>query len=502
MDTPYLGLIAYLVLIAIVGAWTWRMNLTKEDFILGGRKLGAFVIAFSERTAAESSWLVLGLSGALFAVGMLELWTVVGCVSGIILYWYVIARRLRVVSEEFGAITLPEYFFQFSGEQGQLVRFVSMVIIIFFFSLYVSAQFIGAGKVLDVTFGIPVHWGMPLAAVVVVLYTMMGGFAAVCYTDVVQGFIMVFTLVVMPLVGLWYLHSNGMELGPALAAAGDAASVWGGKTGWAAAAAAIGGLSWGLGYMGQPHLVTKFMAVNRADAIRASRRVAIVWTLLAYSGAALIGIVGMALVHYGVVPTAGLTGQGGDPERILPVLANQLFPAWMAGILISGAVAAMMSTADSQILIATSTLVEDVYSKALGRTLTQRGMVRLSRAITVLVGVAAFILAWVSKDLIYGIVSMAWTGLGSSFGPALLLSLHWRRMNGRGVVAGMLVGAGTTVLWNCVPALDVLISARFAAFALALAACVVAALTAPPGRTAVRREPGLPPGGEMAGERE
>ncbi len=480
MDTPYLGLIVYLIIVGAVGLWTWGMNLTKEDFILGGRKLGAFVIAFSERTAAESSWLVLGLSGALFAVGLLELWTVVGCVSGIFLYWYVIARRLREVSEEHGAITLPELFFKLSGSHGQAVRLVSMLIIVFFFSFYIAAQFIGAGKVLDATFGLAPHWGMPLAAVVVVLYTMMGGFAAVCYTDVVQGFLMVFTLVVMPLVGLWYLDSHGLEMGPALAAAGDRASLMGGKTGWAAAAAVIGGLSWGLGYMGQPHLVTKFMAVNRADAIPASRRIALVWTVLAYGGAALIGVVGMALVYHGALPAAGLQGAGGDPERILPVMAGHLFPAWMAGILVSGAIAAMMSTADSQILIATSTLVEDVYCKAMGRNLSPKGLVMMSRVLTVAVGVVAFALAWVNDDLIYGVVSMAWTGLGSAFGPALVLTLHWKRMNGRGVLAGMIAGAATTIVWNRVPALEAILSARFSAFAIALAACIVAALSAPP----------------------
>jgi len=476
MNTPYLGLIVYLVLIAAVAAWTFGRNRTKEDFILGGRRLGAFVIALSERTAAESSWLILGLSGAMFALGLVEMWTVFGCVGGIVAYWFVVARGLRVASEAYGAITLPEYFAKFSGPQGKAVRVVCMLILAFFFSFYVAAQFIGAGKILQATFGIDPGWGMPLAATVVVLYTMLGGFVAVCYTDVVQAALMIITLVLMPVIGLALIAGSGLDIGEAMRATGDAASWTGGKTGWAAAAAVIGGLSWGLGYTGQPHLVTKFMAIDSPDAIGAGRRVAIAWTVLAYGGAALIGVVGITLVHYSQVPVEAVVGEGADPERILPLLAGALFPAWIAGILISGAVAAMMSTADSQLLIATSTIVEDFWCKALGRRLSQRGLVTMSRMVTVVVGAAAFALAWTSDDLIYDVVSLAWAGLGSSFGPALVLSLHWRRMNGTGVLAAMIAGAVSTAAWKWIPGLDDLISVRFVSFVLAAAAGVAGSL--------------------------
>lgn len=301
MDSPLIGLIIYLAVVLVVGLWAWKKNATKEDFILGGRKLGAWVISLSERTAAESAWLILGLSGALFSVGMLELWTVMGCVTGIILSWLIVARRLRVLSEQYGAITLPEYFFKFCGEKSRTVRTISMVIIVFFFSMYVGAQFVGAGKVLQTTFGIDPHYGMPLAAGVVILYTLMGGFAAVCYTDVIQAALMLVTLVVLPVAGFLFLTAKGLTLGPALAAAPELASLTGGKAGWAAAAAVVGGLSWGLGYMGQPHLLTKFMAIDKPEAIRKGRNIAIVWTFLAYGGAALTGLVGIAMLHYGQI---------------------------------------------------------------------------------------------------------------------------------------------------------------------------------------------------------
>jgi sodium/proline symporter len=476
MNTPYIGLVAYLIVIAGVGAWTWRLNRTKEDFILGGRKLGAWVIAFSERTAAESAWLILGLSGALYSLGLVEMWTVFGCVLGIIFYWLVIARKLRVLSERYGAITLPEYFFRFCGRYGQSVRVTSMLIITFFFAFYVAAQFIGAGKMLNATFGIDPGWGMPLAAAVVVVYTMMGGFTAVCYTDVVQAILMLITLVAMPVLGLVLIAAGDLDIGAAMAATGQTASWTGGKTGWAGAAAVIGGLSWGLGYMGQPHLVTKFMAIKSPDAVRTGRAVAIVWTILAYGGAALVGIVGITLVHYAQVPTEGLVGEGADPERILPLLANAMFPLWIAGILISGAVAAMMSTADSQLLITTSTIVEDFYSKALKKDIGQRQLVLMSRLVTIGVGVAAFLLAVASDDLIYDVVSLAWAGLGSSFGPSILLTLHWKRMTGSAVLASMITGAASTAAWKWIPGLDDLISVRFASFFFATLVAVIVAL--------------------------
>lgn len=478
MNTPLLGLVVYLVLIAGVAVATFGRNRTKEDFILGGRRLGGWVIAFSERTAGESSWLILGLSGALYAQGLVEIWTVIGCCSGIVFYWLAIARRLREVSGEQGSITLPQYFVQVSGRWGRQVRVVAMLIIVFFFAFYVAAQFIGAGKVLKVTFDLDPAWGMPLAALVVVLYTLMGGFIAVCYTDVVQAILMVITLVVTPLIGLWIIGREGLDIAAAMHATGQTASLTGGATGWAAIAAVLGGLSWGLGYMGQPQLVTKFMAIRSVDEVRVGRRVAIWWTALAYGGASLVGIVGITLVHHGVLGGGDAVAVAGDQERILPVLASLLFPAWIAGILIAGAVAAMMSTADSQLLIATSTLVEDFWTRALGRELSPRASVTAGRLVTLAVGAVAFVLAATSDNLIYDVVSLAWAGLGASFGPALLLSLHWRGMNGRGVLWGMVTGSLVTVMWVSLPALDGAVSVRLVSWVLALLACWLGARSA------------------------
>jgi sodium/proline symporter len=488
LDSPYIGLIVYLLLMLGVGFLTWGMNKSKEDFIIGGRKLGPWVVSLSERTAAESAWLILGLSGAVYWVGTGELWTAVGCVIGIILSWQLVAKPLRIESERRGAITLPEYFSQRAGGQANLVRMLSAFIIVFFFSFYVGAQFVGSAKLFNVTFGITPLAGMILGATVIVAYTMMGGFFAVCYTDVLQATFMIVTLVVMPIVGFALVVKNGVNITEALAATRHAADLFNGRTGLGAFALAFGGLSWGLGYMGQPHLVTKYMAIRNAEQIRRAKTIAIVWTVLAYSGAVLVGIVGIALIHRGLVSESLLQSASGqmDVERILPVMASLLFPAWLAGILISGAVAAMMSTADSQLLVATSAVIEDFYTKALKREVKVRRMVAYSRLVTVVVGVTGFILALTTTDLIYKMVSYAWSGLGSAFGPALVLALYWKRVNAAGIIAGMLTGAISTVVWTEIPALNDIISVRAVSFILAFVAVVAGTLLGklPASRTA------------------
>lgn len=479
MTGSFIGLAVYLLIMLGIGVWTWKFNRTKEDFILGGRKLGAWVIAFSERTAAESAWLLLGLSGMVFWAGMGEIWTVIGCVTGIIISWYIIAKKIRIKSEEYDAITLPEFFYKAVGGSNA-VRVVSMLIIVFFYAFYLCAQFVGAGKVLDVTFGIDYQWGIVLGSVVIILYTLMGGFMAVCYTDVVQAILMITTLILLPALGLIFLFNHGDILAAALQSTRTAVSFTGGTSGIAALSLILGGLSWGFGYMGQPHLVTKFMAIKNPQSVKMGRRIAIVWTILAYGGAVLIGIVGIAMLHYGHIDASQLNVNGAlDKERILPVLTNFLFPAWLAGILISGAVAAMMSTADSQLLIATSTVVEDFYSKALKKNISQKKLVSMSRWVTFAVGMLALLVAFTTEDIIYKIVTYAWAGLGSAFGPALLMTLYWKKINSWGVIAGMLTGAITTVLWTEISVLDKMISVRFTSFIFAFIAVITASLLKP-----------------------
>ncbi len=465
MNFALLGFIVYLVLILVVGFITFRINKSHKDFFLAGRRLNPWVVAFSERASGESAWLLLGLPGAAYAAGLLEFWTALGCVSGIIFYWFFIARGLREETERLGAITLPTFLAARFDRGQQAIRVLATFIIVFFFIFYLSAQFNGAGKILHVTFGIKQSTGMVIGAMVIIFYTMMGGFFAVAWTDMVQGIIMIGTLVVLPLVGLVELkemHESARPLSGITSQGGyPLMSLTGGETGWAAAALIISGLSWALGYMGQPHLLTRFMSIKDSAKIKISRRIAIAWVIPAFTGAVVIGLVG-----------AGMYGQGmfDDIEKIMPHMANELLPAWLAGIFVSGAIAAMMSTADSQLLVISSSIIEDFYHRTLGREVGDATLLRGSRWITIIVGLTGFMIALTSDKLIFSMVSYAWAGLGSSFGPLILLILIWKKVTHQGVIAGLLTGFVTTVVWSEFPLLDQTLSVRFVSWILALLA--------------------------------
>lgn len=470
MSYTLIGFLVYLVLILIVGFITYKINKSHNDFFIAGRKLNPWVVAFSERASGESAWLLLGLPGAAYAIGLMKIWDAVGCVLGIFFYWIVIAEKLRRDSENVNAITLPGFFAEKFNTLGKSIRLTATIIIIFFFTFYLAAQFNGAGKVLYVTFGIPTTWGVLLGATVIVFYTMMGGFFAVAWTDLIQGIIMIGALVILPLAGFIEIMEHHNGLGEAIARQGDVYnSLTGGKTGWTGAAVVISGLSWGLGYMGQPHLLTRFMAINDAGNIKISRRIAFVWAVPAFAGAVLIGLVGLS--YYG-------QGAFEDAEQIMPHLANDLLPAWLAGIFISGAIAAMMSTADSQLLVITSSVIEDFYHKTLGmKTVTDRQLLLYSRIITVAVGITGLIISFTSTDLIFALVSYAWAGLGASFGPALLLLLLWKRTSARGVLAGMITGTLVTVIWSNFEHLDAVLSVRLVSWVIAFIIVVLVSLS-------------------------
>lgn len=456
----------------IVGFVMYNRNKSHQDFILGGRAMNPWVVAFSERASGESAWLLLGLPGLGYAAGYIGMWDAIGCVSGIIFYWLVIAEKLRIQSEETNSITLPDFFAAKFNSLQKPIRLTATIIIIFFFTFYLAAQFNGAGKVLNVTFGIPNLYGILISTIVIVFYTMMGGFLAVAWTDLVQGIIMFAALVILPLVGFVEIMEQHQSLNSALeATGGDFADLTGGKTGWASFAVIISGLSWGLGYMGQPHLLTRFMSIDKASNIKISRRIAFVWAIPAFAGALMIGLVG--LVYYG-------QGAFEDVENIMPQLANDLLPTWLAGIFISGAIAAMMSTADSQLLVITSSVIEDIYHKTLGNdTVTEKKLLKLSRIITIAIGAIGFTISITSQELVFALVSYAWAGLGSSFGPTLLMTLWWKKTTAKGVLGGMITGTLVTIVWSSFPEMDGFLSSRLIAWIAAFMAVIVFSLSKP-----------------------
>jgi len=289
----------------------------------------------------------------------------------------------------------------------------------------------------------------------------------------VQGIIMIGTLVVLPLVGLAELreiHDGVQVLSDIRVPEGHQLLSWtGGKEGWAAAGLIISGLSWALGYMGQPHLLTRFMSIRKAENIRISRRIAIAWVIPAFAGALIMGIIGAGLYEQSMFD---------DIEKLMPHLANELLPAWLAGIFVSGAIAAMMSTADSQLLVISSSIIEDFFHQTLGKDVGDRNLLKGSRWITILVGLTGFVIALTSDKLIFSMVSYAWAGLGSSFGPLVLLMLTWKKVSWQGTIAGLLTGFITTVVWSELDQLDAWISVRFVSWVLAfLAVWLVSLMT-------------------------
>ncbi|MCH8024632.1 MAG: sodium/proline symporter [Candidatus Marinimicrobia bacterium] len=450
MGAVGIGFGVYLVVILVVGLLTARLNKTLPDFLLAGRRLGPWVVAFSERASGESGWMLLGLTGLAYATGLgdpsgtkLEpaLWTGLGGVAGIAVSWYLVAQRLRSESERLGALTLPRFLELRFRKHDPTIRLVATAIIAFSFTFYIAAQFDAVGKSLEQTFGWPHFGGVMVGAVIIVFYTMMGGFFAVAWTDFFQGWVMLLALVLLPLVALGEVGGfSGLAerigaIDPRLLTPS------GGRTGWNLVAGIAGGFGVGLGYMGQPHLHMRYMSIRSPDDIPTARSIALVWAVVSYSGAVLMGLV--ALAYFG-------GGYFADPEMMMPALALSIFPAWFAGILISGALAAMMSTADSQLLVTTSAVSEDVYHQMVDPAADQKRLVLVSRIATLVIGAAAIALAQLPHS-VFDKVLFAWGGLGAAFGPALVLSLWWPGTTRNGVLAGMLAGFFTVIIWDNMP---------------------------------------------------
>lgn len=455
MNPILIGLTLYLVVILVIGLKSTDKNKTQSDFLIADRKLGAWAIALSERASGESAWLLIGLPGAALAVGFLEIWAAVGCILGIIVSWLFIAAPLRKLAGQYDSMTLPDLIANYFNDETKTLRIISSLIITFFFTFYVAAQFNAAGKVLNVTFGIPQLTGMFIGAGIILLYTILGGFRAVVWTDMVQALIMFSTLIILPIVGLFELAQADVKY---LAAGSEIFSLTGGKTGVVAFVAVIGGLSWGLGYTGQPHLLARFIAIRDTKEIKRGRIIAFTWAIPAFFGAFFMGIIGAAL--YGADKFT-------DPEFLMPFMATSLLPGWIAGILISGAMAAMMSTADSQLLVTASAISEDFIHKVVNRNLSPEKLLNVSRLATIIVGIFAFVMACTSTELVFSLVSYAWSGLGASFGPVLLGIIYWKKITREGAIAGLLTGSLSTIIWKNIDILNDAVTERLSSYLLA-----------------------------------
>jgi len=471
--------VLYLVFVVGIAVWSALKAKTHEDYVIGGKKIGGISLALSERATGESAWLILGLTGYAFTDGISAIWVAIGCVIGIVFIWLAMANPLRLETEKTGAMTIPSLLARrFPGTE-KSIGIISALIVVFFFVFYIAAQFSGAGKVFHDTFGLTPFWGMVIGAGIVTLYTVIGGFITVVATDVFQAVLMIFTLIVMPILLLVILASNNISLANKLSEAGpQMTSLTGGATGAAAVLLILNGLSWALGYTGQPQLLARMMALRTAKESNSAQWVAVIWTIIAYTGAILIGVAGYALLKGGV---AGIDAAkvATDSEQIMPVLVVGLMQPILAGILLSGAVSAMMSTASSELIVCSSSISEDMYSHIAKNPMRGKKMLVFNKLLTLGVGVLAILMVIFMKDTVYSLVSYAWAGIGSSFGPALLLLLFWKRFSRAGLYASLFCGTFGAIIWKMFLMTPTGISERLGSFVFAFVMAVAASLIWP-----------------------
>ncbi len=470
-------MIIYMTLLILWGVYQGRKVKSSEDFSIGGRNLPGWVAALSERATGESSWALLGLPGAAYAMGLTEIWTALGCVVGIVTAWAALSWRLNKEAHKYNASTFTDYIAKRHDDFGKWVRVVSSLTIVFFFFFYVGAQFLGGGKTLFTMFDIKPEWGMLITAAVIIPYTIYGGFRSVVYTDVIQAIVMIITLVVGPIVGIYYIAEHpdvfANSMSTALESAGDSyTSLTGASSGFAAGVMIMGGFSWFFGYLGgQPQLTTRFMAIKDMKQAKRARNVGIIWTLVAYVGALSLGWIGIAIF--------GPTGLE-DQEFVMPAVLLKIFPPYIAAILITGAIAAMISTADS-LLILSATEFSDNILKPLSKNpdKSEKKNLLRSRIVTALLAVIALIIAYFSPSkLIFTLVSYVWAGIGGTFSIVILLSLFWKRFHGKAAVITIISGMLFTIIWIST-GMDEQISARLLTFFVAGIVAVVATFLIP-----------------------
>ena len=468
----------YLAMLLVIGGVAYRLSNTLSDYVLGGRRLGAWVVAISSQASDMSGWLLIGVPGELIKNGVSMVWTAIGCVLGNFFNWGFLARRLRRYSEILEAITVPDFLAsRYHGQAEKTIRVICLFVVVLFYIIYIGAQFKAAGKTLESTFDISYHNALVLSAVVIILYTMMGGFFAVSWTDLIQGMIMVFVVVILPVLGIIHLGGIDPVIGALADKSPDLVKVSRGFSGWDLFGALIlGGLAWGLGYPGMPHITVRYMSIRDDRDIKKSALISIVWVTLALWGSMAVGAVGLAELGDSIK----------DPEKVLPMMANLHLPGWLAGVVIAAIAAAIMSTVDSQILVLSSAVVEDFYRKLLHSEAPQRLYIIIGRMVTLAIGVFAVIICWNSERGVFGFVMDAWSGLAAAFGPALIMSLRWKRTTGWGVAAGMASGVATVLVWRNLDATKDLIWELFPGFIVAmLMIIIVSKLTPRPGAKAM-----------------
>jgi sodium/proline symporter len=438
----YATFAAYFLLVCYIGWIAWRRTGNLADYILGGRRLGRWTAALSAGASDMSGWLLLGLPGYTYLAGMEAIWIAAGLLAGTWLNWMLLAPRLRNQSESMGnALTLPEYFEYRFNDRQHILRFTAAFFTLLFFLFYTSSGLVAGGKLFAAVFGMPYQWAVIAGAAAILAYTTFGGFLAVSWTDLLQGLLMVLALSVTAIMGLqqtgWFITDTGSHhaidpvlLDPFKDINGQELSV----IAW------LSLVGWGLGYFGQPHILVRFMAIKSVTMISASRRIAVSWSGLSMTAAIITGLTGIALLQQPLT--------GADSEKVFIEMVQLMFHPVIAGICLAAILAAIMSTADSQLLVASSAITEDFYKTLAATPPEGRTLLNTGRITVAVIAVIATVLALDPDRKVLNLVSYAWAGFGAAFGPALLLSLYWKTMTRTGALAGIFSGGLTVIIWS------------------------------------------------------
>ncbi len=443
----------YLILMVVIGVVCARKNENAEDYFLGGRKLSGAVAALSAQASDMSGWLLMGLPGSVYALGTGQAWIAIGLFIGTVCNWLFISRRLRRYTIRAGnALTLPTYFENRFHDRKRVLLFLSSVTIVVFFLVYTASALAAGGKLFNSVFGIEYKIALTIGAAVILIYTFMGGFLAVCTTDFVQGTLMLVGLLVVPLMAYGMINGNVSDVLDASAVAGGSAAYLslmsnGGQP--YGMMEIISQVAWGLGYCGMPHILVRFMAVRDEKELNKSKGIAIVWVALSLAFACIIGVLGRAYLYPGLLTD-------GAEEKVFIEMIIKMFTVdypvpIIGGLFLCGILAAIMSTADSQLLVSASSVAEDIFRGIVKKDADDKTVLRMSRITVLVIAVLAYLIALNPNSSIMGLVSNAWAGLGAAFGPTVLLSLFWKRTNFQGAVAGIVTGALTVIVWDYIP---------------------------------------------------
>ena len=450
-----ISIVAYLAVVLIIGVIYSKKTTNVGDFYLGGRRLGPLVTAMSAEASDMSSYLLMGLPGLAYLSGIADVgWTAIGLAAGTYLNWLFVAKKLRNYSAHIGAITIPDYFSKRYNEKKKLLMAIAAVVIIVFFVPYTASGFAACGKLFSTVFGIDYHVAMIISAIIIVGYTSLGGFNAASMTDLIQSIIMTIALIIVLIFGIsqaggWDAVMENAKSLPGYFTMNNTYDAVKGTSNPYTPLTIVSTLAWGLGYCGMPHILLRFMAIENPNKIKTSRRIASVWVVISMAVAVVIGVVGLAVVNKGVMEPLA------DSETIIIQLSNLLsengaFFALIAGVILAGILASTMSTADSQLLAASSSASENILGGLFKLKLSETAKMVVARGVLIVISVVAVVIAWNPESKIFDIVSFAWAGFGAAFGPVVVLSLFWKRSNKYGAVAGMLAGGVMVFVWKFV----------------------------------------------------